>query len=153
MIVVKEFTAEAFQPCAELLVRTFNAPPWNDRWTAETANAYLRELVGRQRFLGFALWEEGALAGAALCHIKTHYEGDEIYIEDLFVAPDRQGKGHGTALMDAVEAYADAHELISVTLLTAKDKPSFRFYKKRGYRQAKSMVFMIKGREWVKQKP
>ena len=141
---IKKFTMDALVACAELYAQTFNAPPWNDKWTVETASARLQEFVGHKRFFGFTLWEAGTLVGAVFCRAQTFYFGEEAYVDELFISPDCQRKGRGTALMQAVEAYAKEHSLVSITLLTSKEMPSFRFYEKLGWKHSKSMVFMHK---------
>ena len=141
---IKDYTPDALAACAELYVQAFNGPPWNDKWTVAAAGARLREFVGSSRFFGFTLWEADTLIGAVFCRALTFYFGEEAYVEELFVAPACQRNGHGAALMQAVEAYAKEHSLVSITLLTGKGKPSFQFYEKRGYKQSEAMVFMYK---------
>ena len=141
---IRAYLPEDFMACRDLFVRVFNAPPWNDRWTDETASARLWEFTAHKRFVGFTLWEGGTLLGAVFAYAKSHYKGDEIFIEELFVAPDCQRQGHGAALMEALEAYAKARGLVSITLLTARGYPSFAFYEKRGYRALDWLAFMHK---------
>ena len=139
---IQPYMPETFEACRDLFVQVFNGAPWHDNWTRESAGARLREFVDHKRFVGFTLWEGDALVGAVFCHARTHYKGDEIVIEELFVSPDCQRNGYGTALMDAVEAYAREHVFRCVTLLTGKGYPSFAFYEKRGYRQLDWLAFM-----------
>ncbi len=141
---IKEFTADALPQCAALFMRVFNEAPWYNCWTAETAHACLRELAESKRFFGFTLWEDDTLLGAAFCHAKTYCKGDDAFVDELFVSPDSQRRGCGKALMEAVEAYAKAHALVSISLLTDKEYPSFAFFKERGFRHAGYMVFMHK---------
>ena len=142
--VIREYWPNMFEACRELFMKTFNSAPWNDSWTRESAGARLREFTDHRRFVGFTLWEGDALAGAVFCHAQTQYKGNEIVIEELFIAPDCQRKGYGTALMDAVEAYAGKHAFWCVTLLTGRAYPSFAFYENRGYRHLEWLAFMHK---------
>jgi len=141
---IREYSPEAFAACRDLLIQVFNGEPWNDNWTQESAGARLGEFVDHKRFVGFTLWEGDSLVGAVFCHAQTQYKGNEIVIEELFVTPGCQRKGYGTALMDAVEAYAKEHAFWCVTLLTGRSYPSFTFYEKRGYRQLDWLAFMHK---------
>lgn len=142
--VIREYSPEMFEACRKLLIEAFNAAPWNDGWTAETAGACLREIVENKRFFGFTLWEGDALVGAALCHAWTYWRGEQAVVDELFVAPGCQRKGYGGLLMEAVEAYAKEQGFVSVTLLTNKTYPACEFYKGRGYRQSEYMVYMHK---------
>jgi len=141
---IKEFSDDDFQKCCELLVCVFNGPPWNDKWTNDTACIYLRELTDNRRFLGYTLWDDTVLLGAVFAHAKSHYRGDEIFIDELFVSPDHRHKGCGTALMDEVEKYAKENSFISITLLTSIEKPAFQFYEKFGCKHLDHLAFMYK---------
>lgn len=141
---IRSFSQTNLQKCCELYINVFNAPPWNDEWTNETAHTYLKELTDHKRFLGFTLWTNEQLTGAVFAHMKNHYRGDEIYIDELFISPDHQRKGHGMLLMDEVEKYAKENSFISVTLLTGVKKPAFNFYEKRGYKHLDYLAFMYK---------
>jgi len=141
---VREFSTNDLQKCCALFIRVFNDSPWNDNWTNETAYTYLQELVNNKRFLGYTLWDNGLLIGAVFCHMKNHYRGDEIFIDEMYISSDYQRKGHGMELMNAVEKYAKENYFISITLLTGIDKPAFNFYKKFGCKQLENLAFMYK---------
>lgn len=57
------------------------------------------------------------------------------HLEELSVLPEMNGKGHGMALLRAVESWARRKGFPSVTLTTFRDVPFNRpFYEHRGYR-------------------
>jgi GNAT superfamily N-acetyltransferase len=57
------------------------------------------------------------------------------HVEEVSVHPDRQGHGHGAALLDTVASWAAAEGLAAVTLTTFADVPWNRpYYERRGYR-------------------
>jgi GNAT superfamily N-acetyltransferase len=57
------------------------------------------------------------------------------HLEELSVLPEENGRGHGTALLRAVEGWARRKGHRAVTLTTFRDVPFNRpFYEKRGYR-------------------
>ena len=141
---IKSFAAEDFQKCCDLYIHVFNSPPWNDQWTNENVHVYLQELIDHKRFLGYTLWDDDILVGAIFAHMKNHYRGDEIFIDELFISQDHQRKGCGMLLMDTIENYATADLFISVTLLTGVGKAAFDFYEKRGYKHLDYLAFMYK---------
>lgn len=141
---LKNFSAEDLQRCCELYVKVFNAPPWNDSWTIETARRCLGDLAERRRFFGCTYWQDGILVGAVFAHTKTFHKGDEIYIDELFIAPDFQRKGFGLELMYEVEKFARENAINCITLLTAVGKPAFDFYEKQGYRHLEHMTLMYR---------
>jgi len=58
-----------------------------------------------KNFIGFTLLVDNEVKGAILCREKTWWNNNEIFVEELFVSPEHQGKGYGTALLNTVEGY------------------------------------------------
>ena len=141
---IKPFSCEDLELCARLLVETYNGPPWNDSWTQETAVRFLEEFTEFKRFFGFTLWEDGALIGAAFCREKAWWTHDEIYVEEFYIAPQYQGRGHGTLLLKAIEDYIRERGLAGFTLLTNRQMPALEFYLKNGFVQAEQIIFLYK---------
>ena len=67
---VRRFENEDFDECVRLLTETYNAPPWNDTWTTETASNYIQEFTRYGRFLGFVVMIDNSIVGAAFCREK-----------------------------------------------------------------------------------
>ena len=141
---IREFSPIDFNDCRDLFIKVFNSEPWHDSWTNETAGARLQEFIENKRFFGFTLWEGDALAGAAFCHGLTYYKGNEVFVDELFISPEHQRKGHGKALMEAVETHARAQGYSIITLLTNRGHSAFGFYKGQEYRLSEYMVWMYK---------
>ena len=141
---IRAYASGDFGACRDLFIEVFNAPPWNNQWTEATAAVRLRDFIDQKRFLGFTLWEGEVLLGAAICRVTSYYTGDQIYVEELFVRPDCQRGGHGTALMRALEVYAREHGIVGITLLTGREYPSFGFFRKCGYERLDYLAFMFK---------
>ena len=76
--------------------------------------------------------------------MKNHYRGDEIFVDEMYIAPEYQCKGYGMELMNAVENFAKENSLISITLLTGIGKPAFNFYEKFGCKHLEHLAFMYK---------
>ncbi|SDM80868.1 GNAT family N-acetyltransferase [Acetanaerobacterium elongatum] len=140
----KSITNDELQTCAELLMRTYNCPPWNDRWTAESALRYVSEFFGFPRFFGFAAFEGDELVGAMFCREHTWYTNDELYVDEFFIAPEHQRKGYGAAMLKYAEDYIKSKGLAGFTLLTNRYMPAPRFYEKNGFTTAEHVMFMYK---------
>jgi GNAT superfamily N-acetyltransferase len=57
------------------------------------------------------------------------------HLEEISVLPAENGRGHGSALLRAVEAWARGRGYPAVTLTTFRDVPFNRpYYERRGYR-------------------
>lgn len=96
------------------------------------------------RFAGFTLWEGEKLVGAAFCHERTCWNDDELFIDELFISREYQGKGLGTELLKAIERYVIERNLAGITLLTNKYMPAPKFYRKDSFVDAEHVLFMYK---------
>jgi tRNA (guanine37-N1)-methyltransferase len=74
----------------------------------------------------------GRLVGSVRGEI---HEDDVWYIGRLMVAPDLQGQGLGTTLMDRVEALAPAGTRVLRLVTGLLSETNLRFYRRRGYRE------------------
>ena len=76
------------------------------------------------------LEQDAALVGL----IETQQRTDHLWIENVAVAPDRQGQGHGTRLLAQAEHLARAVGLAELRLLTnAAFLANIALYERRGY--------------------
>ncbi len=65
-------------------------------------------------------------------------KADEMYISNLAVSPEMQGRGIGTALLSHADALARSHRLPKCSLLVTFDNPARRLYERSGYRMIHS---------------
>lgn len=85
---------------------------------------------------GFGAFEDGEIAGFALCHhgYNSLRLAPAWILHDLFVNPDQRRKGIAEALIGAVHARAKAAGVCEVILSTAHDnKNAQALYEKLGY--------------------
>ena len=61
---IEEFGEDYLDECAYLLVASFNAEPWNDEWTLDTAKKELTWTMGVPGFVGLVSLDEGVVAFA-----------------------------------------------------------------------------------------
>jgi len=141
---IRELLPGDIDSCLEMLIAAYNPPPWNDHWTEETGKRYLSDLIAHHNFIGYAVIEANEIVGAVFAHRKIWWTNDEIFVDELFIKPDRQRHGYGKMLMDQVEELSKELGLGGVTLLTNKYHPAKSFYKKNGYEVAEPVIFMYK---------
>ena len=65
------------------------------RWTKEVAESYLRDFFGHSKFVGYVAEEESAIIGGLFAHEKIWWNNSEVFIEEMFVTPEKQGCGIG----------------------------------------------------------
>ena len=141
---IREFHPNDMPACVDLLIEAYNGEPWNCHWTIETATRYLNEFVSIQNFVGFVICEDVAIVGAMFAHRKTWWTNDELFVDEVYIAPRCQRQGYGAKLLGHAEDYAKVEGLAGLTLLTDRYMPAAAFYAKRGYLQAEHVVFMYK---------
>jgi tRNA (guanine37-N1)-methyltransferase len=73
-------------------------------------------------------------AGRLVGSVRGQLEADGAwYIGRLMVAPDLQGQGMGSRLMDAIEALSPEGTVIARLFTGAKSAANLAFYARRGY--------------------
>jgi aminoglycoside 6'-N-acetyltransferase I len=141
---IKDILQADIPACAALFIDAYNREPWNNCWTADSAARYLLEFLHAQRFKGFLIEEGNRALGAAFCHSHIWYTGDELHIDEFFIASGMQRKGLGSKMMAAIELYVKAEGMESITLLTDRHFPARDFYLKHGFQEAEQVLFMYK---------
>ena len=66
--------------------------------------------------------------------VRTHLEPSVVVIGRLMCAPDLEGRGIGTALLDVAERDARAHASIAELSTGSKSTANLAMYRRRGYR-------------------
>jgi len=133
--VITTLTNEALDSCVRLYVETFNAPPWNETWTAEDANRRLSDFLDTPRSHGVCLTDaDGTLLGFALGHLERSGADDHVLLQEMCVRASRQRQGSGTLILKALATRLDG--VRHWYLLTARDSEASGFYEKSGFRPA-----------------
>lgn len=58
---------------------------------------------------------------------------NEREISGLFVLPNYEKRGFGSALLDEAVEWLESHSSEPISLVADRDTPAYRFYKKRGW--------------------
>ena len=141
---VREMKQEDLQACAQILCRVYNNELWMCRWEQETAVSYLADFFEMKKFVGFVLCDEQQVIGAILAHEKIWWNNSEIFVEEMFITPERQRQGLGSLLLQRMEAYIREKGLAGMTLSTNKYAPAPKFYEKNGFFACEHIMFMAK---------
>ena len=140
----KEGICRISQPELEQLslsyMKTFNAPPWNDSWTEDTAFERMRTLLWGSGRFGYAVWEKGSILGAVICEREQYYDGEVCRIIELWTDPAHRGKGYGRALIEQVKKRSSG----GIYLMTKRTPETVGFYEKCGFSVDGSMCVMQK---------
>jgi len=141
---IRELHSNDIDACVKILIAAYNPSPWNDHWTEESGKRYLSDFVSNTNFIGYVIIEADEIIGALFAHRKVWWTNDEIFVDELFIKPDRQSRGYGKCLMDRAEELSKELGLGGVALLTNKYHPAKLFYERNGYTVAEHVIFMYK---------
>lgn len=141
---IKKFESSDLKMCAEIMMSVYNNEHWQCQWNLETAQSYLQDYSDNKKFVGYTLWLDGIIIGAIFCHEKVWWNNSEVFVDEMFIAPDFQRQGYGAQLLNAVETYIKAHNLAGFTLSTNRFTPAPDFYRKNGFSDAEHVIFMYK---------
>ena len=142
---IEALREEHLEECARLFVSTFNAEPWNGRWTLETARKKLAWTFGVPGFSGWVSLDDGIVAFAA-GYRQQEDEGEAFYLAIRCVGPKAQGTGVGSRLTAHLEEELEKGGVRKVYLITRRDTPAQAFYKNRGYKVSDEDIVMA--HEW-----
>lgn len=129
--------------CASLFVEVFNAPPWNDSWTHETALTRLSDIAASPGSRGLAAVRGGRIDGFALGQIEQWHSGRHFYLREMCVRPDLQRQGIGASLLSELDVLLVTDGVESVYLIAAPG-PTESFYETNGYHRSQHVIVMLR---------
>jgi len=141
---LRPISEEDLPPVADAFTTSFNAEPWTEAWTLETATACLRDLLALPRASHLAAWEGGTCLDAVLGHDSVKDHGLTHEVREMFVCPGAQGRGVGRELLSRHLAGAEGRGVNSVFLLTARDSVGEAFYSRLGFRRARRQIVLVR---------
>lgn len=127
---------------AELFVSVFNAPPWNDCWTALTARMRIGGMLNTGTCVGKAAYENGQLIGIILGQKEYSYDGVHFLIQEFCVRTEKQRSGCGTRLLAALKDELNALGVVNIYLITQHGESTEGYYQKRGFKTSGQMIVM-----------
>ena len=130
--------------CADILCSVYNNDLWQCNWDKCTAEAYLSDFFHAAKFVGFVIESEGEILGGIFAREKIWWNNSEVFVEEMFIRPDRQGKGLGLMLLGEMEAYVREKGLACITLSTNRYAPAPAFYRKNGFVDCGHVLYMAK---------
>lgn len=130
--------------CAELYVKVFNAEPWNDNWTMDTAYKRLSDFFAAPNFAGALYVDENAIKGAIFGNGEQFYNGLHFCLKEMFISTELQGTGIGSSLLRHFEDQLKKRGVTTVYLFTSKGNQTSKFYQKNDFSEWSSMTMMGK---------
>ncbi|MEF9959246.1 MAG: GNAT family N-acetyltransferase [Niameybacter sp.] len=129
---------------AAIYMRAFNAPPWNDQWTVETATKRLSSMMSHEASYGLVAYEKEQLVGMILGYEEQFYDGLKFEIKEFCTDPAVSGGGLGTQLLNEFEEHLKHKGIDEIVLLTCRAEDTQGYYTRRQYKEIQEMVLMGK---------
>jgi ribosomal protein S18 acetylase RimI-like enzyme len=129
---IETFKVEHLDDCAHLFMIAFNAEPWNDKYTLDTAKKQLAWHLRVPGCVGLVSVKDGIVAFAIGYREPTDV-GDVFHLSIFCVRPDAQRTGVGSRLLLHLEERLRDTGIRTVYLGTRKGTPAEAFYEKNAY--------------------
>jgi GNAT superfamily N-acetyltransferase len=126
---------------ARLYVDVFNAEPWNDAWTVDTAQKRLSDMLATPGAFGLVVRPHDPVA-VLIGYSEQWYDGTHFYLKEMYVASRHQGTGIGTRLIRRLEHVLRQQGVDRVYLLTERSGPAADFYARLGFYRSEKMAMM-----------
>lgn len=144
LYVIRLFDIKDLDKCTKLFCEVFNGEPWNDQWLDHKAREYLLDFVYTPGFMGLVAIQEEEMIGFICGYRKKWWENDEFFVNEMCVHPTFQGQGIGSKMFESLERELLERNIKVITLLTDRDVPAEKFYKKNGFFEINRIVFFAK---------
>jgi aminoglycoside 6'-N-acetyltransferase I len=138
---IEEFREDHLDECARLIVAAFNAEPWNDEWTIETASEELSWTMQVPGFAGLVSLDDGIVA-LATGYREPDDRREVFFLKTFCVRPDAQGTGVGSRLLGRLKEHLGESGVNTIYLSTHKGTPAEDLYRRNGYTVNPRDIFM-----------
>ena len=125
---------------ARLYVAVFNAPPWNDGWSVDAAHERTRRIATSPSAVGVLARDGEVLLSFALGILEPWTYCEHFHLKEMCTAVDRQRRGIGTAILDALLRELEARSVGTIYLETRPRSNASAFYRKHGFAAMKLEV-------------
>lgn len=127
-----------------LFIESFNAQPWYDHWTEETATKRLQQLLDTPGFYGICAYQNQVLCGFILGYAESYYDGMDFIIKEFAVCNQMRGQGIGSLLFQQFEKELKNKNIKKIALQTIRGDYTEHFYQKQGFYENQAMLCMEK---------
>lgn len=117
---------------AKLMVDVYNAPPWNDKWTVETALESLNDISEFPKFFGNVIVDGNKIIGGIIGHIRRYASESTFYIDEFFIAEKYRGTGLAKKLYQTSIKELQQRGVSGAFFTTLKNSRAYNFYLKQG---------------------
>ena len=129
---IRKISKSDLEELAKLMVDVYNAPPWNDKWTVETALESLNDISDFSKFFGNVIVDGNKIIGGIIGHIRRYASESTFYIDEFFIAEKYRGTGLAKELYQTSIKELQQRGVSGAFFTTLKNSRAYNFYLKQG---------------------
>ena len=129
---IRKISKSDLEELAKLMVSIYNAPPWNDKWTVETALESLTDISDFPKFFGNVIVDEEKIIGAIIGLIRRYSTESTFYIDEFFISEEYRGTGLAKDLYQTSIKQLQQRGISGAFFTTLKNSQAYKFYVKQG---------------------
>jgi len=144
MITIRPVEEKDLDILAEIYVNAYDAFDVGEHWNKKTAHELMQYWLHRQPDLAYCAEIDGKIAGGFFTGVKPWWDGNILFDGEIFVHPEFQRKGIGSALLKKVfqEAIKKYHVKTFDAFTVNKTEHPLSWYKKLGFRETKEWTIL-----------
>lgn len=129
---IRKISKLDLEELAKLMVDVYNAPPWNDKWTLETALESLNDISDFPKFFGNVIVDGNKIIGGIIGHIRRYASESTFYIGEFFISEKYRGTGLAKELYQTSIKQLQQRGISGAFFTTLKNSRAYNFYLKQG---------------------
>ncbi len=137
---IRKATKKDLKEIAEIFrIETAKKPYFQD-WTKKTAFDKISNSLKEEEM--YVIMVDNKLVGFVT--LKPDNKNKEVYVDELWLKLDYQGKGLGKALINFIEKEARKEGMKKIILMANQKAGAVKFYEKLNYKEKHRFVYFVK---------
>ncbi len=135
---------------APIYAESFNAAPWNDNWTVDSAAKRLAQMFHCEGSYGLISYNNNnnnnnnEISGLILGNHEIYYDCMHFNIKEFCINQNMRGSGIGSILLNEFERRLIEMGIREIYLFTTRTIQTEGFYQKKGYVTNQDIIRMDK---------
>lgn len=129
---IRKISKSDLEELSKLMVDVYNNPPWNDKWTVETALESLTDILDFPKFFGNLIVDGNKIIGAIIGHIRRYATESTFYIDEFFISEKYRGTGLAKKLYQTSIKELQERGISGAFFTSLKNSRAYNFYVKQG---------------------
>lgn len=129
---------------ASTYIEVFNAAPWHEGWSPDTAKQRLSHFLDYPDSLAYQVTDSnGLVTGAVIGNVVPAMGVSDFVMHELFIHPSCQRQGIGTGLLKYLLNELQQRHIASVYVITTRATPAQTFYLQQGFTISDSEINLV----------